>query len=88
MEFLPSVIAASAIAVARHTLGQEAWDEEMIKNAGYELNQLKAGIEFLSEMFEEAPAMAQHAIQDKYKSSKYLQVSTLNPRETPINFSN
>lgn len=84
LEFLPSVIAASAVAIARHTLGFEAWNKQMVENTGYELTNLKSGIEFLSQLFENAPTMAQHAIQDKYKSTKYMSVSQLTPIETPI----
>lgn len=86
MEFLPSVIAASALAIARHTLGFEAWDEQMVENTGYDLRHLKPGIEFLNQMFENAPTMAQHAIQDKYKSTRYMNIASLKPRETAINF--
>lgn len=84
MEFLPSIIAGSAIAIARHTLGFEAWDKQMVENTGYDLDHLKAGIEFLSQMFENAPTMAQHAIQDKYAGTKYLSVAKLKPRDTSI----
>lgn len=84
LEFLPSVIAASAIAIARHTLGKEAWDNEIAENTGYELTALKSGIEFLNDMFESAPTMTQHAIQDKYAHSKYMSVSKLEPKDTPI----
>lgn len=84
LEFLPSIIAGSAIAIARNTLGFEPWNKQMIENTGYDLSHLKSGIEFLSQMFENAPTMAQHAIQDKYKSTKYLGVAKLTPRETPI----
>lgn len=86
LEFLPSVIAASAIAIARHTLGFEVWDKQMIENTGYDLNHLKSGIEFLNQMFDNAPTMSQHAIQDKYKSTRYMSVGQFTPKSTPINF--
>lgn len=84
LEFLPSVIAASAIAIARHTLGFEAWDQQMSESTGYELSHLTSGIDFLNKMFENAPSMAQHAIQDKYKSTKLMSVSQMKPNEAPI----
>lgn len=84
LEFLPSVIAASAIAIARHSLGFEAWDKQMVENTGYELDNLKSGIEFLNEMFENAPTLAQRAIQDKYNTTKYMNVANLKPKDTPI----
>ncbi|CAG9856006.1 unnamed protein product [Phyllotreta striolata] len=84
--YLPSVVAASAIALARHTLNEAAWSLSLAQTSGYELRQLEGCIRFLSEAFEEAPSLAQHAIQDKYKSKTYSHVSTLQPRATPIDF--
>ncbi|CAH1105304.1 unnamed protein product [Psylliodes chrysocephalus] len=86
LEFVPSVLAASAIALARHTLNEEPWNSGLVETTGYELKQLEAGIEFLNQMFTAAPSLPQHAIQDKYKSKKCMHVSTLKPRELPINF--
>nr|CAI5852422.1 unnamed protein product [Callosobruchus analis] len=51
LEFLPSAIAASAIAIARHTLGeQDCWSTELIESTGYNLRDLRPCIEFLSGM--------------------------------------
>lgn len=84
MEFLPSTIAASSIAIARHTLGYEAWNSILTETTGYKLNQLQPVIEFLSHMFEIAPTYPQHAIQDKYSKKKYMHVSQMTPSEEPI----
>nr|CAI5852421.1 unnamed protein product [Callosobruchus analis] len=87
LEFLPSAIAASAIAIARHTLGeQDCWSTELIESTGYNLRDLRPCIEFLSGMFASAPKMPQHAIQDKYKSQRYLHVSSCMPLNEPIIF--
>ncbi|KAJ8949827.1 hypothetical protein NQ318_000526 [Aromia moschata] len=86
LEFLPSVIANSSIAIARHTLGEEPWSTELTEATGYELTQLRSGIEFLNHMFKIAPTYPQHAIQDKYKSQKYMHVSQIKPNEHPISF--
>lgn len=86
LEFLPSMIAASAIAVARHTLEEEPWTDSLVETTGYELSQLEAGIEFLNQMFTSAPTFPQHAIQDKYKSKKCMHVATLKPKDSPIVF--
>ncbi|KAJ8929388.1 hypothetical protein NQ314_017927 [Rhamnusium bicolor] len=86
LEFLPSVIAASAIAIARHTLGEDAWNTQLSESTGYNLRQLQTGIEFLNHMFTIAPSYPQHAIQDKYKSQKYMHVSQQKPSECPIIF--
>lgn len=86
LELLPSVIGSSAIALAQHTLGETVWPEDFIANTGYQLENLKKGITFLHLMFTKASSMAQHAIQDKYSSLKYLHVSQITPREDLIRF--
>ncbi|KAL3267478.1 hypothetical protein HHI36_011601 [Cryptolaemus montrouzieri] len=86
LEFLPSVLAASAIALAQHTLGEEVWPKSFTETTGFELSHLKRCIIFLNIMFTKAPTLSQHAIQDKYKSLKYLHVSQLVPREDNIKF--
>ncbi|RZB39652.1 G2/mitotic-specific cyclin-A [Asbolus verrucosus] len=86
LQFLPSVIASSAIALARHTLGEEAWNDNLIKKSGYTLKQLQSCICFLYDMFVKAPTHPQHAIQDKYKSGKYMQVSKIPPNNEMIVF--
>lgn len=48
---------------------------------GYELDDLKDVIVHLSEIHHEAEAMAQQAIQDKYKGSKYMNVSSIEPKK-------
>jgi cyclin A len=86
LQFLPSVIAASAIALSRHTLGEGAWDETLQKTSGYCLKELKLCIGFLYDTFVKAPAREQHAIQDKYRSGKYMQVSKIAPSNEIIVF--
>ncbi|KAK9875844.1 hypothetical protein WA026_009631 [Henosepilachna vigintioctopunctata] len=86
LEFLPSVLAASAIALAQHTLGEEVWPKSFVGTTGFELSHLKRCIIFLNIMFTKAPTLSQHAIQDKYKSLKYLHVSKLVPLEETIKF--
>nr|XP_023029012.1 G2/mitotic-specific cyclin-A-like [Leptinotarsa decemlineata] len=85
LDFLPSVIAASAIAIARHTLKEkELWSDKLCESTGYNLGELQPCIEFLTSMFAGASTNPQHAIQDKYKSQKFMHVSTLKPNESPI----
>lgn len=86
LETLPSVLASSAIALARHTLEEEAWTEELRQNTGYELKFLHACIKFLNVMFVKAPTLPQQAIQEKYKSERFLHVAKLTPRDVDINF--
>ncbi|XP_011175503.1 cyclin-A2 [Solenopsis invicta] len=82
LQYLPSHLAASAIALARHTLQEEIWPHELELSTGYDLKTLKECIAYLSRTFSNAPNVQQTAIQEKYKSSKYGHVSMLLPRNT------
>lgn len=86
LQFLPSELAVSAIALSRHTLYENAWSDNLESVTGYTLKQLKSCIELLFEMFVRAPNHPQHAIQDKYKSAKYMKVSEVAPRKEMILF--
>lgn len=48
---------------------------------GYSFDDLKEIIVHLSGIHNEAESMQQQAIQDKYKGSKYMQVSTVEPKK-------
>ncbi|XP_972623.2 G2/mitotic-specific cyclin-A [Tribolium castaneum] len=86
LQFLPSVVASSAIALSRHTLGEEAWPGDLQKYTGYNLKKLESCIGFLYKMFAKAPSNPQHAIRDKYKAPKYMQVSKISPSGEMISF--
>lgn len=85
LETLPSVLAASSLVIARYTLNQEPWSADLQRGTGYDLNNLKKTIQLLYVLFCKAPGLPQQAIQEKYKSSKYLQVSQLRPKSDTIN---
>ncbi|XP_076302514.1 cyclin A isoform X1 [Lasioglossum baleicum] len=80
LQFLPSHLAASALALARHTLLEELWPHELELGTGYCLKDLKECIMYLNKTFCNALNIQQQAIQDKYKSSKYGHVALLLPR--------
>ncbi|KYM93446.1 PREDICTED: cyclin-A2 [Cyphomyrmex costatus] len=82
LQYLPSHLAASALALARHTLHEEIWPHELELSTGYNLKTLKECIAYLSRTFSNAPNFQQTAIQEKYRSSKYGHVSMLLPRST------
>lgn len=86
LQYLPSVIASSAIALSRHTLDEEAWTKDLEMYTGYSLKKLEPCIEFLYKMFVKAPNNPQHAIRDKYKSAKFMQVSNIIPNDKMIIF--
>lgn len=70
LQYLPSQLAASAIALARHTLLEEIWPHELELSTGYDLKTLKECIAYLNRTFANAPNIQQTAIQEKYRSSK------------------
>ncbi|KAG9436706.1 cyclin-A2 [Apis mellifera carnica] len=80
LQFLPSHLAASAIALARHTLLEEMWPHELELSTAYSLKDLKECILCLNKTFYNALNIRQQAIQEKYKSSKYGHVALLLPR--------
>lgn len=51
---------------------------------GYELEELKDIIVHLNDIHHEAESMQQQAIQEKYKTIKYLQVSAIEPKKITI----
>jgi len=79
MKFSPSLLAASSVALARHTLGAEAWSDEMAAMAGYQLDDLKECLVTLHGAFVEAESNGQQAIREKYKSSKFNSVADISP---------
>ncbi|XP_013403633.1 G2/mitotic-specific cyclin-A [Lingula anatina] len=82
LKFLPSEIAASAVCLANHTLGHQTWSYHMQQSTGYSVKSLELLIHAMHKTFTNAPNHPQQAVREKYKSSKYHQVSTLSPRLT------
>lgn len=84
LETLPSIMAASAVCLARFTLDEEAWPEQLSDFTGYKIQKLYRTIEHLYDLFVKAPILPQQAIQEKYKNGKYLHVSTLKPKDISL----
>jgi len=82
LPFSQSLIAASAVALARHTLGLAAWEDSMVAKTGYNVEDFKECLIRLHETFERAPEMQQQAVREKYKNASYHSVSEVKP--TPI----
>lgn len=70
LQYLPSHLAASAVALARHTLQEETWPHELELSTGYNLKTLKECISHLNRTFSNAPNIQQQAIQEKYRNTK------------------
>jgi len=75
----PSLVAASSVALARHTEGQEAWPQQLAKSAGYEVEELQECIPALHALHAAAEGSQQQAIREKYKSSKFGNVAEIAP---------
>ncbi|XP_015596882.1 cyclin-A2 [Cephus cinctus] len=84
LQYLPSHLAASAVALARHTLHEEVWPHELELSTGYSFHDLRGCLSCLSKTFSNAANIQQQAIQEKYKSSKYGHVALLLPRSTDV----
>jgi len=83
LEFKSSQIAASAIYLSINILDKK-WTQEIADELGYDfdLNELKECITALHNTMKEAPSLAQQAIQEKYKSHRFLSVAQLEAPET------
>ena len=70
LQFLPSVIAASAVLVARKTLKRHSWSPTLVKYTTYDEPQLAACLEEMNATMNN-PANQQQAVYRKYSSSKF-----------------
>lgn len=77
LTYLPSKISAGALALSRYTLDLPIWSRMLETNTGYQLEQLKDIILDLNKVHQKAESLAQQAIQEKFKGSKYMQVATI-----------
>merc|ERR1712142_622485 len=80
--YLPSVIGAAAVALARHTLGFAAWDPSMVVRTGYGVPDFQACLVGLHGTFTRAKRCPQQSIVEKYKHARFHGASNVEP--TPI----
>ncbi|XP_034244848.1 G2/mitotic-specific cyclin-A [Thrips palmi] len=80
LQFLPSVLASSTIAYARHALGLEAWPTDIADSTGYQLSALIPCITHLNTTHARAPHIPQQAVREKYKNNRWHGVSLVNHR--------
>jgi len=79
LKYMPSQLAATSVALARHTLHAEAWPTSLQEKTGYKLDDLKECFVSLHTCFGQAESSTQQAVREKYKSSKFFGVSDLSP---------
>jgi len=77
LRFPPSMLAASSVALARHTIGDEAWTDEMSSSSGYTVDDLKECLLLLHAAYSQAETSPQQAVREKYKAKKYSKVADL-----------
>lgn len=70
LQFVPSLIAAGAMATARRIIGLPMWPAVLQRRCGYTLEALHDVCFHLARTLDGAAASQQQAIQDKYKASK------------------
>lgn len=76
LTYMPSKIAAGALALARRALDLPMWSKMLENNTGYKVEEMKDIILDLNKTHIDAATMQQQAIQEKYKSKKFHEVST------------
>ncbi|NWR86141.1 CCNA2 protein, partial [Furnarius figulus] len=82
LKYLPSVIAAAAFLLADYTLTGRTWPESLCKVTGYTLEDIKPCLMDLHNTYLKAAQHTQQSIREKYKSTKYHEVSLIDPPET------
>ena len=78
LKFTPSVIAASSVVLARHTIGLDSWPNPMINSAGYNLTELTPCVVDLYQALT-ASTLNQPYIREKYMHHKFGGVACLSP---------
>lgn len=82
LEYLPSQLSASAVALARLTLStKEPWPKDIKKSTGFSLKELSPVIERQNKTFQESPTHSLQAVQSKYKNERYHKVALIKPKK-------
>ncbi|XP_008058559.1 cyclin-A1 [Carlito syrichta] len=79
LKYLPSLIAAAAYCLANYTVNRHFWPESLAAFTGYSLSEIVPCLSELHKACLDVPHRPQQAIREKYKASKYLHVSLMEP---------
>nr|XP_056714140.1 cyclin-A1 [Euleptes europaea] len=79
LKYLPSQMAAAAYCLANYTVNRHFWPETLAAFTGYSLSEIVPCLSDLHKACLDAPYRPQQAIREKYKMTKYMQVSLLEP---------
>ncbi|XP_066477352.1 cyclin-A1 [Tiliqua scincoides] len=77
LKYLPSQTAAAAYCLANYTVNKLFWPETLAAFTGYSLSEIVPCLSDLHKVCLDAPFRQQQAIREKYKLTKYMQVSLL-----------
>ncbi|NWV01984.1 CCNA1 protein, partial [Upupa epops] len=79
LKYLPSQTAAAAFCLANYTVNRSFWPETLAAFTGYSLSEIVPCLTDLHKACLDTSRCQLQAIKEKYKRSKYLQVSLLEP---------
>ncbi|KAM4732041.1 cyclin-A2 [Anableps anableps] len=79
LKYLPSQMAAAAYILASNTVNGSSWPKSLAEMTGYTLEDLMPCIEDLHRTYGGAAQHAQQSVREKYKGSKYHEVSSISP---------
>ncbi|KAL1778247.1 cyclin-A1 isoform X1 [Sigmodon hispidus] len=79
LKYLPSLVAAAAYCLANYIVNRHFWPETLAAFTGYSLSEIVPCLSELHKACLGIPHRPQQAIREKYKTSKYLHVSLMEP---------
>lgn len=79
LKYLPSQIAAAAFVLANYTVAKASWSKSLVDLTGYTLEDLMPCVRALHQTYLGAAQHAQQSVKEKYKCSKYHEVSLIEP---------
>ncbi|XP_078077580.1 cyclin-A1 [Mustelus asterias] len=82
LKYMPSLMAAAAYCLANYTINSAFWPEPLATFTGYSLVDIVPCLNDMHKTFLQAKFQPQQAIKEKYKSSKYLRISLIEPPAT------
>ncbi len=82
LQFLPSIIAASSVFLARWTMGKEPWTGTLMHYTGYAVSDLQACVQALHGVFKGCKDSQLPAIREKYSLHRFQNVSDIQPPES------
>ncbi|KAL5559235.1 hypothetical protein UlMin_035446 [Ulmus minor] len=86
LNFLPSLVAASAVFLARWTLSQSdhPWNYTLEHYTSYKASQLKTTVIAMEDLQRNTNGCSLNAIREKYKQLKFQRVATLNSKQPVV----